>query len=67
MNSPSGTRFYSWGLTQDLRPFGPAQGRLWAIICRPSGVVSHFPFRESFPLFLLIFLPLTFLSCRIKT
>jgi hypothetical protein len=27
-------------LTEDLRPFGFAQGRLWAIVCRPSGLES---------------------------
>jgi hypothetical protein len=64
---PPGLGSASWGLTQDLRPFGSAQGRLWAVICRPSGAVSQFPFWESVPLFLLIFLPLTFLSCRIET
>jgi len=30
-------RFPSSMLTQDLRPFGFAQGSLWAIICRPYG------------------------------
>jgi hypothetical protein len=37
----------------------------WAIIGRPSGAVSRFPFWDSVPLFFSIFLPLTFLSCRI--
>ena len=32
------TRFPLFFLTQDLRPFGFAQGRLWANICRPSGL-----------------------------
>ena len=31
---PYGTRFYPLRLTQDLRPFGFAQGRLWAVVGR---------------------------------
>jgi hypothetical protein len=34
---PYGTRLCCLELTQDLRPFGFAQGRLWTIVCRPSG------------------------------
>ena len=55
---PSGTRFLFLGAYPGLTS--------WAIICRPSGAVSQFPFWESVPFFLSIFLPLSFLSCRIE-
>jgi|GEM_PF-6937962 hypothetical protein len=34
---PTGLGSYALWLTQDFRPFGFAQGRLWAIMCRPYG------------------------------
>jgi hypothetical protein len=34
---PNGTRFHSLGAYPGLTPLRQAQGRLWAIVCRPSG------------------------------
>jgi hypothetical protein len=39
---PTGLGSISCGLTQDFRPFGCAQGRLWAIVCRRSATGVSF-------------------------